>query len=289
MIQKFKVIFFSEVNSKFGYPILMDLCDDDNFEVVAFVTTPEGRVCSYYDGEKEQVDLALYSRSRGIPVYKPEDIRDEKFILELSRYHADYNIVANYQKIFDEKLIHLPNYMTLNFHPSPLPRYAGLAPFFWMARRGEKKSGVSCIKMSPTIDGGDIVMQKDIKLTGNETSLEIREKLFQASFRLFKEVKRKITRGMLDYQSQDRDKRLYFGNPKVSDMTITHKSSVQDAFNIMKSCAPKAAFLQIQGQLLSVISVGWVPKSNFIKYRLSDGSLYFVPEVQRLKNDKTMC
>lgn len=136
MIQKFKVIFFSEVNSKFGYPILLDLYDDDNFEVVALVTTPEGRVCSYYDGEKEQVDLELYSRSRGIPIYKPEDIRDEKFILELSRYHADYNIVANYQKIFDEKLINLPNYMTLNFHPSPLPRYAGLAPFFLDGKKG---------------------------------------------------------------------------------------------------------------------------------------------------------
>lgn len=57
MTQKFNIIFFSEVNSKFGMPIFKMLYHDDRFNIKAFVTTPEGKLCSYYINEDNPVDL----------------------------------------------------------------------------------------------------------------------------------------------------------------------------------------------------------------------------------------
>ena len=139
MTQKFNIIFFSEVNSKFGMPIFKMLYHDDRFNIKAFVTTPEGKLCSYYINEDNPVDLEKYAESKDIPVFRPNNINSSKFIDELSDFNPDYILIANYQKIFKKNLIELPKLKTLNFHPSPLPRYAGLAPFFWMSLNGEKK------------------------------------------------------------------------------------------------------------------------------------------------------
>lgn len=63
MTQKFNIIFFSEVNSKFGMPIFKMLYHDDRFNIKTFVTTPEGKLCSYYINEDNPVDLEKYAES----------------------------------------------------------------------------------------------------------------------------------------------------------------------------------------------------------------------------------
>lgn len=73
MTQKFNIIFFSEVNSKFGMPIFKMLYHDDRFNIKAFVTTPEGKLCSYYINEDDPVDLEKYAESKDIPVFRPNN------------------------------------------------------------------------------------------------------------------------------------------------------------------------------------------------------------------------
>ena len=247
MTQKFNIIFFSEVNSKFGMPIFKMLYHDDRFNIKAFVTTPEGKLCSYY------------------------------IIDELSDFNPDYILIANYQKIFKKNLIELPKLKTLNFHPSPLPRYAGLAPFFWMSLNGEKNTGVSCIEVTPEIDGGDIVLQRKVRLTGNENSLEVREKLFKASFSLFNDVLDLICQGPLKTHKQDMTKRDYHSNPSQEDKTITNNDTVSSALAKLKACAPGNAYVQINDNVFKVNSVSWSQTSK-AKLKLKDGRLSFFLE-----------
>lgn len=112
MTQKFNIIFFSEVNSKFGMPIFKMLYHDDRFNIKAFVTTPEGKLCSYYINEDNPVDLEKYAESKDIPVFRPNNINSSKFIDELSDFNPDYILIANYQKIFKKNLIELPKLKT---------------------------------------------------------------------------------------------------------------------------------------------------------------------------------
>lgn len=276
MTRKFKIIFFSEVNSKFGMPFFKKIVAHKNFEVVAFVTTPQGKLCSYYVGESEPVDLASYALAQKIPVYRPQEIKSDTFLETLKQYQPDYLLIANYQKILPEKLIALPKYNTLNFHPSPLPRYAGLEPFFWMARNSETQSGVSCIKVAPLIDGGDIVAQFPVKLTGNETSLEIREKLFARSLELLDHVLDQIITGNIQTSPQNIAAREYFSRPTERDITITPKTTVAEACAILRACAPNAGRLQLTDRCLRVTALSWAPGPERILYQLADGKIYFL-------------
>ncbi|OTN86757.1 methionyl-tRNA formyltransferase [Enterococcus faecium] len=278
MTQKFKVIFFSEVNSKFGMPFFEKIYTNKNFEIVAFVTTPVGELCSYYVGETDPVDLESYALSKEIPIYRPNEIKSDSFCEKLKQYNPDYIIIANYQKILGGNLISLPRYDTLNFHPSPLPKYAGLSPFFWMARNTERESGVSCIKVSPMVDGGDIVAQLPVKLTGNETTLEIRSKLFKKSLSLLDKVLGQIIEQSIKTNPQNITQREYFSKPTISDKTITQEMTVSEALAILKACAPDPGILNVSGQNIKVNAVSWVPSKNVVSYQLTDGKLYFLPE-----------
>lgn len=281
MTQKFKIILFSEVNSKFGMPYFERIYSNKNFEIKALVTTPKGKLCSYYVGEANPVDLEKFALSKNIPVYRPDNIKSDSFCNELKKYSPDYLLVANYQKILGENLINLPKYDTLNFHPSPLPRYAGLSPFFWMAKNNEKESGVTCIKVAPVIDGGDIVKQLPVKLTGNETTREVRDKLFEKSLVLLDEVLKDITKQSIKSYPQNILQREYFSKPTESDMLITHETKVNEALSILRACAPKPAILELDTKKMKVIAVSWSPQAKGILYQLKDGKLYFLPETHK--------
>lgn len=269
-MRKFNIILFSEVNSKFGMPFFKRLYNCGHFNIKAFVTTPEGQLCSYYIGESDPVDLEKYAKEHDIPVYRPRNIKSADFIFEMSKYNPDYILIANYQKIFSQELIDLPKYLTLNFHPSPLPRYAGLNPFFWMARNDEKNSGVSCIALSPKIDGGKIVKQLPVKLSGNETTREVRDILFSKSLTLLDKVINDIVENKISVKDQDLKKRKYYSNPTEKDMTLTNDMDIEEAIHILNACFPNGAIANINGKNLRVNRSN---SNNGIKFDLKDGKV----------------
>lgn len=125
--------------------------------------------------------------------------------------------------------------------------------------------------------GGDIVLQRKVRLTGNENSLEVREKLFRASFSLFNDVLDLICQGPLKTHKQDMTKRDYHSNPSQEDKTITNNDTVSSALAKLKACAPGNAYVQINDNVFKVNSVSWSQTSK-AKLKLKDGRLSFFLE-----------
>lgn len=117
------------------------------------------------------------------------------------------------QRERQERLLAVPSYDALNFHPSPLPRYAGLAPFYWMAENHETQGGVSAVRTTAGLDEGPLVAQQLLALTGGETAREIRDMHFAASWRLFDLVLPTLLDRSYRTWDQDLSKRTYFGHP----------------------------------------------------------------------------
>jgi methionyl-tRNA formyltransferase len=69
-------------------------------------------------------------------------------------------IAAGCPYIFPEKLINASENGTINLHAGPLPKYKGGSPLNWQIINGEKKLGISVIKMTKALDAGPIYSQK---------------------------------------------------------------------------------------------------------------------------------
>jgi methionyl-tRNA formyltransferase len=205
-----RVVLFSEVNSPFGYDFLKELCRHKDIQVVGLVTQPDTKLCEYYLREPSMVNIKAEACARGIPVLQPEHVNT--VTSKLAAFDADYFIIANYQQILSRHVFELPRRFTLDFHPSLLPAYAGLWPFFWMVQNHENHSGVSAIVINEVIDAGDIVEQIPITLRGDETEDELRTIHFTESIRLLQKVIGRLhTLRREELLKQDLSKRSYYG------------------------------------------------------------------------------
>ncbi|WP_426741257.1 formyltransferase family protein, partial [Pseudomonas aeruginosa] len=82
-------------------------------------------------------------------------------IKEFEKNHMDeefdflFSIVNS--EIIPQKILRLPRYYAINYHNSPLPKYAGLYATSWAILNGETQHGISWHIMNEVIDAGDIL------------------------------------------------------------------------------------------------------------------------------------
>jgi methionyl-tRNA formyltransferase len=235
MLRQIRVVLFSEVNSKLGAPFLAILAAHPVVTLCAVVTSPVGRLCTYFLDEEDPVDLESQAGLLRVPVVRPDNVNAPNVRARMRQFEADYFVIGNYQQILAPETLMIPEDGTINFHPSPLPRYAGWAPFFWMARNGERHSGVTAIKATPEIDGGPIIAQQTIKLTGAETALEIRESHTVATVALLRRLLPRLVAGPLSTRDQDPAERTYFGKPADRHYWIDFGGDVESVLRVIRA------------------------------------------------------
>lgn len=220
MITRPKLALFSEVNSKLGSPFIRILSGHPTINLVAAVTSPPDVQCSYFADDEVKVDLVTEANALGVPVLRPETPNAPDVLQYLRTLDLDYIIVANYQRKLGRDLLSIPRVAPLNFHPSPLPKYAGLAPFYWIARNGDVSTSISVIRMDEGLDTGPIVMQRDIQLSGRETGLELRTIQENNNVLMLLDMIPIIASRAFLYKDQDLAERTYFGKPTERDYRI---------------------------------------------------------------------
>ncbi|MEV7808404.1 methionyl-tRNA formyltransferase [Microbispora sp. NPDC088329] len=243
MTRPTRIVLLSEANSKFGAPFLTDLLTRPDVEVAGLLTRPPGTLCSYYLGEPDPVDLAEQAARAGVPVLRPRSVNDAETVAALRDLSPDYLLIANFQQILREPVLAVPRHAVVNFHPSPLPRYAGLSPFFWMARNGERDSGVTALITTPGIDDGPVLAQRPVRLTGTQTSGQIRDILFAESRRLLHEVVPRLVAADLSATPQDLRSRSYFSKPRPEDTAIDWTRPAEEVMRVVRACSPQPGAL----------------------------------------------
>ncbi len=91
----------------------------------------------------------------------------------LRQLDPDLLVVAAYGQILSKEVLTIPALGGINVHASLLPKYRGAAPIAWAIANGEKQSGVTIIRMSASLDAGDMLDQRAIEIGPDETAGEL--------------------------------------------------------------------------------------------------------------------
>lgn len=145
----------------------------------------------------------------GIPVLTPVKIKAPESVEELLKYPADIFVVAAFGQILSEEILNMPRYGCVNIHASLLPKYRGAAPIQWSIIDGEKETGVTIMQMDKGLDTGDILFQKKVPITKEETGESLFDKLAEAGAELIVEALAKIQKGEVDPVKQDDSSSCY--------------------------------------------------------------------------------
>jgi methionyl-tRNA formyltransferase len=88
----------------------------------------------------------------------------------LRAYEPDLGLCTGFPWLIPAEAIAVPKHGIVNGHPSLLPRYRGPFPVAWAVRNGETEIGMSYHVMDAQFDTGNVLAQKTIPLTGEDTN-----------------------------------------------------------------------------------------------------------------------
>ena len=148
---------------------------DDGFEVVGVYTQPDrpkGRGMKLVASPVKEVALAA-----GIPVYQPENFREEETVEQLRALKPDICAVVAYGRILPQKVLDVPTFGCINIHASLLPKYRGSAPYQWAVLDGLQETGVTAMYLCREMDAGDIIDVSKTPIGENETAGELLDRL----------------------------------------------------------------------------------------------------------------
>jgi methionyl-tRNA formyltransferase len=174
-------------------------------EVVGLFTQPD-RPTGKERGSTRQARQGMkeMALARAIPVHQPESVNTLEGVAALQSLRPDLLVVAAYGQILSKDVLATARLGGINVHASLLPKYRGAAPINWALYHGETKTGVTIIRMSISLDAGDILAQEAVEVLPDETAGELEARLGPLGARLAGDVIEKLARGPVEGKQQDK-------------------------------------------------------------------------------------
>ena len=188
----------------FAEPTFLQLLESPN-QVVGLVTQPD-RATGTQRGSTRQARQGMkeIARERGITVLQPECINTPEGVKSLKALVPDLLVVAAYGQILSKDVLAAAPLGGLNVHASLLPKYRGAAPINWAIYHGEKRSGVTIIRMSIALDAGNMLAQEAIDILPDETAGELEARLAPLGARLALDIVGRLAQGPVSGVPQDK-------------------------------------------------------------------------------------
>ena len=219
--------------SSFALPSLAALVQS-KFNVVAVYTQPPrpaGR------GNKVQMSsVGVFSQKNNLKLFHPKDFANSSDVEELKKLNPDIVIVIAYGLILPKEVLLIPGRGFFNAHASLLPRWRGAAPIQRAILADDKKTGVSLIKMEPSLDTGPIVLKNCISIDRKETAGGLHEKLSLIAAKLTNELCIDIDN--LNYRYQNTDGITYARKIEKSETAINWKSDARAVDRQIRAFSP---------------------------------------------------
>ncbi len=156
--------------------------------------------------------LLRVAKKHRVKCIRSARLDDPKVLKAVDAARADILLSLENNQIFREPWL---NYFDgrlgiVNAHHGPLPRYGGFWPEVWAIWNREKNFGVTLHYVDGSIDGGNILAQKKVKISEYDTRRTLYDKCVQATFEIFKSVLPGLLEKKIMGKKQNRALRTYY-------------------------------------------------------------------------------
>ncbi|MEO5717216.1 MAG: methionyl-tRNA formyltransferase [Chthoniobacterales bacterium] len=160
-----------------GVPSLRALFAASEHQLVGAVTQPDKPVGR--DQRLTAPPIKAELAGTDVPVFQPARIRHDEAVAHLRLLAPDIIVVMAYGQILPRSVLEIPSIACLNLHASLLPRHRGAAPIQAAIATGDTETGITVIYMDEGLDTGDMLLQKRLTISPNETGGSLHDRLAQ--------------------------------------------------------------------------------------------------------------
>lgn len=234
----------------------------DGFDVVGVYTQPDrpkGRGMKLVASPVKQVAV-----DAGIPVFQPENFREEETVQQLRDLKPDVCAVVAYGRILPQKVLDIPRLGCINIHASILPSYRGSAPYQWAVLDGLQETGVTAMYLVREMDAGDIIDVSKTPIGENETAGELLDRLAVLGAELLSKTLSRFDAGeKVPRTPQDESKVSYAPMLDKTMCPIDWSKTARQVHDHVRGLHPwPVATMELEGKLFKVHETRVVPGSG---------------------------
>ncbi|MDD3340925.1 MAG: methionyl-tRNA formyltransferase [Bacilli bacterium] len=243
----------------FAVPVLEGLIE--NYNVKGIVTQPDRKVGR--KGTLSPTPIKEVALKHRILVIQPEKIKEAEE--EIYAWKPDLIVTCAYGQILPVTLLQLPRLGCINVHASLLPKLRGGAPIHGAIIKGHRKTGMTIMYMSKAMDAGDIISQREVEITEEDTASTLHDKLSIVGRDLLLETLPSIIEGTNPRTKQDTSEVTYAFNIKREDERIDFSKTKREIYNQVRGLNSwPGAYCVLDGKIVKVwevlISTNYFPE-----------------------------
>jgi len=184
---------------KFSIPALEELIKN-NFNILKVYTQPPKK-----SKRGQKINFSVieeFSRKKKMNIRNPNNLNNDEELRVFKDLSPDVVVVVAYGQIISKKFLEIPKFGFINIHASLLPKWRGAAPIQRAIMNGDKKIGVSIMKIEEKLDSGPLLASEEIKLNHNLTYGEIETKLSILGANLLIKTLQNLKNGKVKFKKQ---------------------------------------------------------------------------------------
>ncbi|KAK9143007.1 hypothetical protein Syun_012407 [Stephania yunnanensis] len=189
---------------------------NSTFQVAAIVTQPPSERTR---GRKVMPSpVAQHALDTGFSpdlIFTPEKAGEEIFLANLKTLQPDLCITAAYGNILPARFLSIPQFGTVNVHPSLLPLYRGAAPVQRALQDGVKETGVSLAYTVKALDAGPVITSEKLRVDDQVKAPGLLSLLFDLGSKLLLRELPSILDGSARIRAQAQDDSQATLAPKI--------------------------------------------------------------------------
>ena len=232
-----RIVFFG--SAEFACAVLDSLLLSPDDKLVGIVTQPDrpkGR-------SRKPAPCPIHAHMKKIkkdtiPILMPDDINSAKHVQAIRALSPDLIVIVAYGQILKSCILTIPGNGCINVHASLLPKYRGGAPIQWAIAHGEKKTGVTVIYVTETIDAGDIINQLIEPIRDTDTAGSLHDRLAVRGAELLMRAIAAIRQGTTHRTPQNNEEATYAPKLKKSDGKLNWNLSAIELNNRIRGFNP---------------------------------------------------
>ncbi|MDC0059726.1 methionyl-tRNA formyltransferase [Pelagibacteraceae bacterium] len=200
----FKIVFMG--TPEFSVPTL-DALFKNKFDVICTYTQPAKK--SKRGQKINPTPIEEYCKKKKLNFKNPINLNHSDELKIFEKFSPDIVVVVAYGKIIPKNFLNIPKFGFINIHASLLPKWRGAAPIQRAIMSGDKKAGVSIMKIEEKLDSGPVLASSELELDQNVTHGEIEKKLSVVGANLLIESLKIIESGNSKFVDQDHSQATY--------------------------------------------------------------------------------
>lgn len=238
-----KILFLG--SSRFSLIVLKEMLNRGE-NIVGVITQPDrpsGR------GHKlSPSPVKVFSNERRIKVYDFDRVKNH--IEEIKDIDYDLAVVASFGQILPQAFLDI--HLTINVHPSLLPKYRGATPIQSALLHCDKTTGVTIMKVAKEVDSGDILLQEKVEIF-DEYYLALEEKLALIGGRMASEAVKIIEKNECEWKEQNNNEATLVSKLTKEDGIIDFSCNCEEIMGKVRAMSEEiGCFVHLQCGLLKV-------------------------------------